>query len=243
MSLQLSPDGRLWWDGARWLPVSEDGLWRWDGKTWLALNGTGSEVDLLICFDTTGSMSDKIASLVAQTATFVREAATRRFNLRWALIAFGDLRVPGDRIVKYPFTTDIGEFTKALRGMPEFSGGANSSETSLDALSVAALHKGWSSQAVRMCILITDEPPAGLEVDLETVGRQLRERRIVVFCVSPDHRAYRWLAQVTGGEWWDIYEPVPFERLLERLAKRMMQLAEKLRPLLSSGSKPLPAKE
>ena len=120
MSLQLSPDGRLWWDGARWLPVSEDGLWRWDGKTWLALNGTGSEVDLLICFDTTGSMSDKIASLVAQTATFVREATTRRFNLRWALIAFGDLRVPGDRIVKYPLRPKLASSLRPFEACPSF---------------------------------------------------------------------------------------------------------------------------
>lgn len=228
--------------------MSEDGLGRRIGSDHLPLEAsaprdTGPDVDVLVCFDTTGSMSDKIAGLVAQTATFVREAATRQLNLRWGLIAFGDLRVPGDRIVQYPFTTNIKVFAKALRGMPTFLGGGNRSETSLDALSVAALHRGWSSQAVRMCILLTDEPSAGLEVDLETVGRQLRDRRIVVFCVSPDHRAYRWLAQVTGGEWWDIYERVPFDRLLERLARKMMQLAEKLRPLLGSGSEALHPKE
>lgn len=197
----------------------------------------GNGLDILICFDTTGSMDDKIASLVAQTATFVREAVSRRFDLRWALVAFGDLRVEGDRIMRYPFTPNAEDFTKALRTMPRFSGGANTGETSLDALSVAAGHDGWGSRTVRMCVLLTDEAPVGLNVDLEEVGRELRERQIVVFCVSPDHRAYRWLAQVTGGEWWDIYELVPFGRLLERLAKRMVQLAEQLRPLLGPGSR------
>lgn len=243
MGLHLSPDGRQWWNGTRWLPVSPDGRWRWNGQRWLALkavaNTAGSaSVDILVCFDTTGSMSDMIGSLVAQTTSFVQEAASRRLDLRWSLIAFGDLRIQGDRIVRYPFTDDTASFSRTLREMPRFIGGGNSSETSLDALSVAALHDGWSATAVRMCILLTDEPPAGLEVDLETVGRQLRERRIVTFCVAPDHRAYRWLAQVTGGEWLDIFEPVPFDRLLGRLAKRMMRLAEGLHPLLASGTPP-----
>lgn len=243
MGLELSPDGRQWWSGTRWLPVSSDGMWRWDGHSWLPLKGGANgasrpSVEILVCFDTTGSMSDKIDSLVAQTTTFVREAASYKFDLGWSLIAFGDLRVPGDRIVRYPFIRDTDRFGRALRKMPRFLGGSNNTETSLDALSVAALHEGWSATAVRMCILLTDEPPAGLEVDLETVGRQLRERRIVAFCVAPDHRAYRWLAQVTGGEWWDIFEPVPFDRLLGRLAKRMMRLAQDLHPLLASATPP-----
>jgi von Willebrand factor type A domain len=244
-ALMMSPDGHFWWDGARWLPISDDGRWRWSGTRWLLMESTPSRpgsspgrpgVDLLVCFDTTGSMSDKIAGLVAQTSTFVQEAATRQLDLRWGLIAFGDLRVPGDRIETYPFTAKPGEFTKSLRGMPRFSGGANTGETSLDALSAAAQHAGWRADAVRMCILITDEPPVGAEVDLETVGQQLRAEHIVVFCVSPDHRAYRWVTKVTGGEWWDIFERVPFERLLERLAGTVMTLAARLVPQLGSGA-------
>jgi len=247
----VSPDGRFWWDGAQWLPISEDGRWRWNGTRWLPMASTAREsassaghggVDLLVCFDTTASMDDMIAGLIAQTATFVREAATRRLDLRYGLIAFGDLRVKGDRIETYPFTARPDEFAKWLRRMPRFSGGGNTGETSLDALLTATEHRGWGVDAVRMCILITDEPPVGMEVDLGTVGEQLRARRIVVFCVSPDHRAYRWLAEVTGGEWWDIFERVPFERLLERLANRVMKLAATILPLLGSSTVDPPSK-
>lgn len=251
-SVIVSPDGRFWWDGARWLPISDDGRWRWSGERWLPMEATPPQperaadhagVELLVCFDTTGSMSDKIRGLVAQTATFVREATARQLNLRWALIAFGDLRVDGDRIDIYPFTAQPDEFTRSLRRMPQFYGGGNTGETSLDALSAAARHPGWSAGAVHMCVLITDEPPVGVEVDLETVGLELRAQRIVVFCVAPDHRAYRWLAQVTGGEWWDIFERVPFERLLERLAGTMMALAARLAPQLGSGAADRPSKK
>jgi hypothetical protein len=236
MALQLSPDGRQWWDGSRWLPISDDGRWRWDGSRWLAVGEGG--IDLLVCFDTTGSMDDKIPGLIAQTANFVQAASASHFNLRWGLIAFGDLRVDGDKIVQYPFTTSTPEFVGALRRMPSFLGGGNSGETSLDALYAAAQHRGWTSTSVRMTVLITDEPPVGLDVDLEMVGQAMREQRIVVFCVGPEHRAYRWLAKVTGGDFWDIYERVPFERILERLAKRMVKVAEQIRPLLSAGPPP-----
>jgi hypothetical protein len=247
----VSPDGRFWWSGSQWLPVSDDGRWRWDGTRWLPMEmpppqlepSDHSNVQLLVCFDTTGSMDDKIKGLVAQTATFVREAFTRQLDPRWSLVAFGDLRVDGDRIDTYPFTAKPGEFTEWLRRMPRFLGGGNNGETSLDALSAAARHQGWRPDAVHMCILITDEPPVGVDVDLEAVGLQLRAQGIIVFCVAPDHRAYRWLAKVTGGEWWDIYERVPFERLLERLAGTIMALAARLAPRLSSGAVTLPSKK
>jgi hypothetical protein len=181
-------------------------------------------------------MDDLIAPLVRQVATFVLEAGTRDLDLAWGLIAFGDLRVPGDKVVRYPFTADSRRFIKTLRAMPRFSGGGNVGETSLDALVAAAAHPEWRPGAVHVGILLTDEPPRGLRTTLEDAGRALREKRILLFCVSIRHRSYTWLAQVTGGEWWDIEEPAPFDRIFERLARRVMSLASELWPRLSSGS-------
>jgi nitric oxide reductase large subunit len=34
-SVQLSNDGKWFWDGQQWRSaISEDGLWRWDGREW-----------------------------------------------------------------------------------------------------------------------------------------------------------------------------------------------------------------
>jgi uncharacterized membrane protein len=34
--VQLSPDGRWFWDGTQWRPAfSPDGRWRWDGRQWV----------------------------------------------------------------------------------------------------------------------------------------------------------------------------------------------------------------
>jgi hypothetical protein len=160
-SVVVAPDGRFWWSGSQWLPVSDDGRWRWDGTRWLPMEtprpksepaSDHPNLQLLVCFDTTGSMNDKIKGLVAQTATFVREASTRQLDLRWALIAFGDLRAEGDRVVTYQFTAKAGDFTESLRRMPRFSGGGNTGETSLDALRCpGTLMPLTSSCSARQC--------------------------------------------------------------------------------------------
>lgn len=123
-SVTVSPDGRFWWDGAQWRPVSDDGCWRWSGTRWLQMEATpprpepandNAGVELLVCFDTTASMSHKIKGLVAQTSTFVREATTRQLNLQWALIAFGELRVDGPMVVRI--------LEESLVVAPEHAGG------------------------------------------------------------------------------------------------------------------------
>jgi hypothetical protein len=39
----LSPDGRFYWDGARWVPaLSPDGRWRWTGTGWAPAPGAGT---------------------------------------------------------------------------------------------------------------------------------------------------------------------------------------------------------
>lgn len=189
----------------------------------------------MVCFDTTASMDDIIGALVRQTQAFVSEAATLGFGIRWGLVAFGDIRVAGDKIVRYPFTDDKDKFKAALKEMPRFSGGGNTGETCLDALGVVASHKGWRQSAPHLCVLLTDEPPVGVNVDLEAVGKQLRQNRIVTLCVAPDHKAYRWLAQVTGGSWWSIDEPIPYDQMLSVVAKRVAAIAGKMLPTLHSG--------
>lgn len=196
--------------------------------------GSRPQADIGVCFDTTGSMDRIIGGLVRQTSTFVVEAQSRSIDLHWGLVAFGDLRVPGDRIVRYPFTDRPGQFVRALEEMPRFSGGGNTGETSLDALATLAGHSGWRPAVVRICLLFTDEPPVGVHTDLEAVGKMLRQQKIATFCITNNHRAYRWLANVTGGEWWDIYEPGDFDRLLARLASSVVRLVDKTWPRIGA---------
>ena len=188
-----------------------------------------------ICFDTTGSMNDLIIPLVRQTSSFVREAADRQLDLHWSLVAFGDLRVPGDRVVRYPFTADTQALTEGAEPHAQV---LRRWQHWRDLARRPGHRRLPSCLAFQRCTHMrsprTHEPPRGLRISLEDAGRLLREQRIILFCVSIKHRSYSWLAQVTGGEWWDIEEPVPFERILERLAHRVMSLASEVWQRLGS---------
>ena len=109
---------------------------------------TGRGVDLVFVIDTTGSMSDKIESLLATCSRFVEDFNALRLNHRIAIVSFGDLRVPGDRIQNTAFTADVEVTKKSLRHIPRNSGGGNEGESSLEALE-RALSLPFRSDAVK----------------------------------------------------------------------------------------------
>ncbi|NTU64044.1 MAG: VWA domain-containing protein, partial [Chloroflexi bacterium] len=68
---------------------------------------TGRGVDLVFVIDTTGSMSDKIESLLATCSKFVEDFNALHLNHRIAIVSFGDLRVRGDKIQNTAFTSNV----------------------------------------------------------------------------------------------------------------------------------------
>jgi hypothetical protein len=90
------------------------------------------EVDVCFVFDTTGSMSDKIDGLVQAMDRLVGELGRLALDWRVTTVAFGDLTIPGDRIVDdMPFVRTVKEASAQLRSMPRFSGGGNMGESSV----------------------------------------------------------------------------------------------------------------
>src|SRR4051812_19081147 len=57
------------------------------------------EVDVCFVFDTTGSMSNKIDGLVQTMDQLVTELAKLALDWRVTTVPFGDLSIPGDRVV------------------------------------------------------------------------------------------------------------------------------------------------
>jgi hypothetical protein len=118
-------------------------------------------VDICLVFDTTGSMSDKIDGLISCMTGFVDRLTELGLNWQLTTVPFGDLTVPGDRVVtQLPFV-DSAEAAKAqIRSMPRFSGGSNEGESCVEAMR-AALSKPWREGTVRILVLLTDEPALG----------------------------------------------------------------------------------
>jgi Mg-chelatase subunit ChlD len=187
---------------------------------------TGRGVDLVFVIDTTGSMSDKIESLLATCTRFVADFNALQLNHRIAIVSFGDLRVEGDRIQNTAFTSNVEVTQKSLRDIPHNNGGGNNGESSLEALE-RALSLPFRADAVKAIVLITDEPADQQRIRAEEMIGRLLEREVLVFVASPPQGYYRQMAALNGGKWYRISAHTNFNDLLSLfrdLARRVSQV-------------------
>jgi Mg-chelatase subunit ChlD len=184
----------------------------------------GRGIDIVFVIDTTGSMSDKIEGLLATCSRFVDELAKLALSHRIAVVAFGDLTVPGDDITVFEFTDDVQRVKETLSAVPRYGGGGNSGESSLEALDKAlALH--FRPNVVKALILITDEPALQHEVNAVDLTRRLAQKEMLTFVVSPPEHYYQEMARRTGGVWYQVSANADFTGLIEVFRKLAAKLS------------------
>jgi hypothetical protein len=183
--------------------------------------------DICIVFDTTYSMNAKIQGLINCMAGFAEDLASLSLDWRLSVLPFGDLTVPGDRIdAGLPFVASAAAAKSQLRAMPRFAGGGNNGESSIEAL-FSAIAKPWRPKAVRVVVLLTDEPALGADRAEEVLSR-LNSAEIICFVASPGHGYYRAWAARTGGHWVKISQSMDTRdilRLLRGLVKDVAKAA------------------
>jgi hypothetical protein len=190
---------------------------------------TPAPVDICFVFDTTGSMSNKINGLVSSTVDLVGDLAKLELDWRVTTVPFGDLTVPGDRIVsEMPWVTTRGAAESQLRAMPRFSGGGNSGESSIEAMEIA-LAKDFRTAAIKVLVLITDEP--ALQTHQNTASRmslRLRQAEVICFTAAPNEPYYQEWARHCGGSWTQIsgsMDNASLRALLRSLVKQVVAVA------------------
>jgi von Willebrand factor type A domain len=174
-----------------------------------------ARADLVFVIDTTGSMNDKIDGLIESCETFVDRLAKKHIDWAAAVVGFGDLTVEGDRIVATQFSSNAGRVKTLLRGLPRYSGGGNEGESSLEALQAALSQPGFRDDAIKVIVLITDEPALQRQLRPSAVSGKLREAGAITFVLSPKIKYFRAMAADTGGEWWNVESGGDFARILE----------------------------
>jgi hypothetical protein len=192
-----------------------------DGAT---VNIQHPHADICIVFDTTGSMSDKIDGLIDCMAGFVSQLG--RLNLDWriSILPFGDLTVQGDRVDAHlPFVKTVAQAKQQLREMPRFLGGGNDGESSIEAV-LGAIEKPWRKGAVRVIVLLTDEPALGVQRSQTVLGR-LRSKEIITFVASPNRNYFKAWAAGTGGKWFEIGPSMDTRALLNLLRRLVKNVA------------------
>lgn len=181
--------------------------------------------DLVFVIDTTGSMNDKIDGLIESCESFVDRLASKHIDWAAAVVGFGDLTVEGDRIVATPFSSSAERVKALLRGLPRYSGGGNEGESSLEALRAALNQQGYRTGAMKILILITDEPALQKALRPSTMTGMLREAGAIAFVLSPNIKYFRSMAGDTGGQWWNVDSGGDFSKILEVFDKIATKVA------------------
>ena len=184
-----------------------------------------ARADLVFVIDTTGSMNDKIDGLIESCQSFVDRLATRHIDWVAAVVGFGDLTVEGDRIVATPFSSSADRVKALLRGLPRYSGGGNEGESSLEALQAALDQPGYRPDAVKVVVLITDEPALQRRLRPATMSGRLREAGAIAFVLSPNIKYFRSMATDTGGQWWNVDSGGDFSKILDVFDKIATKVA------------------
>ncbi|HSX57691.1 MAG TPA: vWA domain-containing protein [Candidatus Saccharimonadales bacterium] len=192
---------------------------------------TNPVLDLVFVIDTTGSMSDKIDSLLRKCQTFVDKLASRKIDWRIAIVAFGDLTIPGDKIVAASFSNKTETVKDTLAKIPRFNGGGNEGESSLEALQKAMSVYQFRPNAIKAFILLTDEPALKHQNSPERVTSSLRERGILTFVIAPPLQYYKDMAQTTGGKWFQISATTDFDSIIDMLIGSLTEVVEEVQEI------------
>lgn len=201
--------------------------------------GSRKEVDLVFLIDTTGSMSDKINGILSTCADFVQSFGSLNLDHRVAVVGFGDLTVVGDHIVATRFMTSVDLIGQSLLKIPRFSGGGNDGESVFEAVNVA-LGLQFRDKAVKVFVLITDEPALHTQYSGSSILNRLVAANVMVYVIAPKLDYYVAFADKTGGQWYQITSVADFSKLLETLramAKKISTAVDEIHRLAGGSVK------
>ncbi|CAF3632010.1 unnamed protein product [Rotaria sp. Silwood1] len=183
--------------------------------------------------DCTGSMSSYIEAATKNIRSIVEEiVVSEKSDVRLALVEYRD-HPPQDST----FVTRVHNFTSKVKEMKGWleqckaDGGGDEPEAVADALQ-DILKLSWRPEATKICILISDAPPHGLDpsgdgfpngcpvgLDPIRIVREMAEKNITLYTVGveppivPYRDFFMALAYITGGQ----YVPMVNAKLLAQV--------------------------
>jgi len=184
---------------------------------------TDAQVDLVFVVDTTGSMEGEIDGLLKSLKSLALQLDLRGIDWLIATLAFGDLTVKGDKIAVTPFTDKLEVVKKTLDHIPRYDGGGNEGESSLEALVKALELPTYRFSAIKVCLLLTDEPALKKNLTPKVVIERLVEAGILTFVISEPQGYFQEMARKTGGAWFKISAEVDFSSILDQLFRQVAQ--------------------
>lgn len=174
------------------------------------------KIEVVFVIDATGSMSDAIANVKRNIASFAQCFSGEQYNLRLGLIEYKDTTVDGmnSTIIHTVGHTPWLNTTSFISELQKVSvnGGGDGPETPIDAMGyLTGSGFAWSSDAYKYAVLVTD---AGYKVtnrhgitSLNQLGQMLSDRDVHTSVITSSSYAddYGEFAAMTGGIADNIY--------------------------------------
>lgn len=181
------------------------------------------KADIIIVFDTTGSMGQEIKGMIENTEKFVSYLETHRISAALGLISFGDAL--NDVLFNDPkkpeLTTNTSLFVKHLKQLQPKGGGDKPENPYLAC--ERALSYRFRNDSRKIILLITDAPAhmkdSVYSRDTAWLIRELNKHKISVAIIGPPDDHYASLARKTDGVLIDI-------RSTEDFTKKILQIGE-----------------
>lgn len=172
------------------------------------------KIDLVVSFDTTGSMYPVLAQVRQQVEDFVKEMFTEFTDLRLGIIAHGDYCDKDNpyTIMVMDLTRDKDKLCSFVRDVKQTYGG-DADECYELVLNTAANVLNWREDAQKAMLMIGDASPHGPmyhmnkdRLDWKNECVKLAEKGVTVFAVhalsyyrSSSRAFYKSAAEITGG--------------------------------------------
>ncbi|CAJ1418639.1 unnamed protein product, partial [Effrenium voratum] len=182
-----------------------------------------SELDLCFLCDCTASMGQYIQAAQQNIQSIVTKISQHGAKVRFGLISYRDHPPQDDStyVTKvFPFTEDVQQMRSNVATM--YAQGGGDGPEAVTAALYDALHMPWRPNATKICVIIADAPPHGLEPEGDgfpngdpegrdplEILRGMAARDITVYSVGcePALGQYRFardflctVAEITGGQ-------------------------------------------
>lgn len=181
-------------------------------------------------------MEGNINGLIKSMQTFTSALEEEKLNWRFSTVPFGDLQIPGDRVVTtMPWVDDVPRAQTQLQSMPRFNGGGNYGESSLEAMH-AALSRNFRKDALRVVVLITDDTPHTLKHSVHSITKDLVKQDVLCFVVAEHENIYLPFVRETGGTMTRISSKIDTSHFMSLFRKVATDISKRTVAVKSIGN-------
>jgi hypothetical protein len=205
--------------------------------------GVPHDVDVMLAIDTTGSMSDDIEAVKANTTALVDRLAASGANWRVGLVTYKDVPPEGEAgdyasRLDLAFSSDRATINSAIAAI-SVSGGGDGPETVLSGIK-AAVDQPWRGGAKKAIVVLGDAPPHDPEATSGLTSMHVISAALAVdpaeiypVLINPDAElsaAFEPLATGTGGQ---VVTSTGGEDVVDALAEVLNDVSSA--PIASAG--------